>query len=169
MSEKNGIQYLPLIRAMVKLSLALADADTVSEGIYCKFKFKKQLLMWISKTERATKPFMGHFVETSKEALYEGYETFRAFADDIHVKNEDRTALILLYCKAKSALNDLESLGFEEGGMIAHILIKHTGNMLKCIESQYGDIFKVKDSDGNTIQCIIDGYDNLGKKMFVND
>lgn len=163
----SKIDFIPIVRAIVKLSSALVDADTVSEGKYCKFGLKKTLSSWIDKTEKATKPFLGKFQENSEEALQAAYDEFLRFTGDLVVKNEDRTALILLYCKAKSALNDMQKLTFDEGGMITHILIKYTTEMLKSIEGQYSDIFDIRDSEGKSIQAIIDGYDELGNTMFI--
>jgi hypothetical protein len=167
--KENKIDFIPIVRAMVKLSSALADADTVMDGKYYKFRFKKVLEKWVDKTEKATKPFMGKFLENSEDALQAAYDRFLEFTKDLTVKDEDRTALILLYCKAKSALNDMEKLSFEEGGMITHILVKYTTELLKSIEGQYKDIFDVRDSEGKSIQAIIDGYDELGNTMFTKD
>lgn len=167
--KENKIDFIPIVRAMVKLSSALTDADTVMEGRYYKFEFKKALNQWVDKTEKATKPFMGKFLENSQEALQSAYDRFLEFTKDLNVKDEDRTALILLYCKAKSSMNDMEKLTFDEGGMITHILTKYTDGLLKAIESQYKDIFDVRDSEGKSIQAIIDGYDELGNTMFIKN
>lgn len=169
MSEENKIDFIPIVRAIVKLSSALSDADTVIEGKYYKFGLKKTLNQWVDKTEKATKPFMGKFLENSEDALQAAYNRFLELTEDLKIKDEDKTALILLYCKAKSSLNDMEKLTFEEGGMITHILVKYTTEMLKSIEGQYGDIFEIRDSDGKSIQAIIEGYDELGNTMFIKD
>mgnify|MGYP003639741494 CR=1 FL=1 len=169
MSKENKIDFIPIVRAIVKLSSALSDADTVIEGKYYKFGLKKTLNQWVDKIEKATKPFMGKFLENSEEALQAAYDRFLELTEDLNIKDEDKTALILLYCKAKSSLNDMEKLTFEEGGMITHILVKYTTEMLKSIEGQYGDIFEIRDSDGKSIQAIIEGYDELGNAMFIKD
>lgn len=169
MSKENKIDFIPIVRAIVKLSSALSDADTVIEGKYYKFGLKKTLNQWVDKIEKATKPFMGKFLENSEEALQAAYDRFLELTEDLNIKDEDKTALILLYCKAKSSLNDMEKLTFEEGGMITHILVKYTTEMLKSIEGQYGDIFEIRDSDGKSIQAIIEGYDDLGNAMFIKD
>tara|TARA_R110001592_G_scaffold298074_1_gene568630 strand:+ start:5308 stop:5817 length:510 start_codon:yes stop_codon:yes gene_type:complete len=169
MSKENKIDFIPIVRAIVKLSSALSDADTVIEGKYYKFGLKKTLNQWVDKIEKATKPFMGKFLENSEDALQAAYDRFLELTEDLNIKDEDKTALILLYCKAKSSLNDMEKLTFEEGGMITHILVKYTTEMLKSIEGQYGDIFEIRDSDGKSIQAIIEGYDELGNAMFIKD
>ena len=108
-------------------------------------------------------------LRVDEDALQAAYDRFLELTEDLNIKDEDKTALILLYCKAKSSLNDMEKLTFEEGGMITHILVKYTTEMLKSIEGQYGDIFEIRDSDGKSIQAIIEGYDELGNTMFIKD
>ena len=171
MSEtvENKVDYIPQVRAMVKLSSALTDADEVTSGKYFKYKFKGQLTTWISKIERATKPFMDNFHRNSEEALQGASNTFADFSDCFEMDGEDKMYLILLYCKCKSALNDMKPLSFEGGGMVVHIMIKHTKNMIECLEGQYGEILKVVDTEGKSIQVLIDGYDELGNTMFVKD
>jgi len=152
---------------MVKLSSALNDADEVVDGKYFKFKFKKELNKWIEKTEKATSPFMNNFHRSSEEALQEASNRFESFSDEMSAGSEERTSLVVLYCKCQSAMNDMQPLSFDEGGMIVHILIKYTDNMLKALKAQYGDIFDIRDLEGRPIQYIIDGYDELGNTMFT--
>jgi hypothetical protein len=165
--EKSKVDYIPIVRAMIKLSSALSDADDVADGKYYKYKFKVELAKWIEKTEKATKPFMDNFNNNSEKALQEASDRFYEFSDDIVVGNPDRTSLVLLYCKCQSAMNDMQPMSFDEGGMIVHILIKYTDNMLTALKGQYGDIFDIRDSEDRSIQSVIDGYDDLGNKMFI--
>jgi hypothetical protein len=159
--------YMPIVRGMIKMSSALNEADAVMEGKYYKFKFKQRFREWMEIFEMSSKKLVSAFMEENDEALQEAYTRFLEFTKDVKVKDSDRTDLILLYCKLKSAFNDLDEVEFQDGGMMTYVIREQTLKVLTAIENQYRDIFNVRDVDGNSIQLIIDQYDELGKKMFV--
>lgn len=169
LNEEHVANYMPIVRAMVKMSSALNEADDVTEGKYYKFDFKVKFREWIEVFELTSKPLMGEFMKDSESALQDAYTRFLEFTKDIMVKDKDRTDLILLYCKMKSAYNDLDEVPFEDGGMMTYVIKKQTLKVLKAIERQYSDIFNVRDSNNESIQTIINQYDELGKAMFVKD
>lgn len=165
--EQLEVDYMPIVRAIVKMSSMLNEADDVMDGKYFKFGFKNAFNKWIDVFEKSSKPLLGAFMNDSEEALQEAYTRFLDFTKDVKVKSKERTDLILLYCKLKSAYNDLEEVPFDSGGMMTIIIKKHTEKVLNAIEKQYADIFTVRDINKDTIHVIIASYDALGKSMFV--
>lgn len=160
-------KYMPIVRGIVKMSSSLNEADDVMHGRYYKFDFKRKFRDWLEVFEATSKNFVTEFMVDNADALQDAYVQFLNFTKDINIKDADRTGLILLYCKLKSAHNDLSEAG-TEGGMMIGIVKQLTADVLVSIEKQYADIFSIRDVDNNSIQVIIDQYDELGKTMFVN-
>ena len=159
--------FMPIVRGMIKMSSALNEADSVMDGKYYKFEFKRRFREWMEIFELSSKKLVSAFMKENDTALQDAYTQFLEFTKDIKVKDEERTDLILLYCKLKSAYNDLDEVALLDGGMMTAVIKLSTEKVLKAIEKQYGDIFNVRDVDGKSIQVIIDQYDELGKTMFV--
>lgn len=166
MNEELAKKYMPVVRGMIKMSSALNEADEVMHGKYYKFEFKRKFREWMEFFEIASEKFVTEFMMDNAEALQDAYTHFLEFTKDINVKDSERTDLILLYCKLKSAHNDLSES--DEDGMMVYVVKSLTGKVLTAIEKQYADIFNVRDVDNKSIQVIIDQYDELGKTMFVN-
>jgi hypothetical protein len=161
--------YMPIVRALIKMSSALNEADEVMEGKYYKFDFKVQFRRWVEVFEVSSKKLISEFMSENSDALQDAYVRFLEFTKDIKVKDEDRTSLILLYCKLKSSLNDLEEVPLMDGGIITLVIKIQTTKVINAIEKQYKGILEVLDSENNSIQVIIDQYDELGKTMFVKE
>jgi len=167
-TEEIATDYLPIVRAMVKMSSALSVADDIVDGKYYKFNFKRKFREWMEIFEVTSEPLMKAFMEDGETALQEAYTRFLKLTERV-VKDSDRTNLILFYCKLKSAYKDLDEITFEDGGLYTFIIKKQTSKVLIAIEKQYGDIFTVKDEDGDGIDAIIGNYDHLGKSMFTKE
>lgn len=170
MSEETvekDVDYMPVVRAIVKMSSALNDADNVVDGKYFKFDFKVKFREWLEIFEVSSKPLIDAFLKDSETAFQEAYTTFVEAKKDVKIKNEEKTSLIILYCQLQSAFNDLDELSFEDGGLMTFLIKKQTFKVLEAIKKQYGDIFSIKDSQNKTINAIVEDYDSLGKTMFV--
>ena len=168
-NEEYVVNYMPIVRGMLKMSSALNEADAVMDGKYFKFGFKLAFKEWVEVFEASSEKLMLAFMEDNSDAVQDAYTRFLEFTKDIKVKDEERTDLILLYCKLKSAFNDLDEVDLLDGGLMTLVVKKATFKVLRAIENQYRDIFNVRDVDNNSIQVIIDQYDELGKAMFVNN
>jgi hypothetical protein len=168
-NEEYVVDYMPIVRGIVKMSAALNEADSVMDGKYFKFGFKVKFKEWIEVFEASSHKMMKAFMEDNSDALQDAYTRFLEFTKDITIKDEARTDLILLYCKLKSAFNDLDEVELHDGGLMTIVVKMKTFEVLKAIEKQYNDIFDIRDAEGKSIQVIIDQYDELGKAMFVND
>lgn len=167
--EKEKIDYLPMIRAMIKMSAALNYADSIETGKYFKFRFKKEMVKWVDMLEELSKPIVGDFAKDSEHAFQDSYQKLLEFKSDVIIKDRERTDLIMFYCKVRSSANDMKEVNFNNGGFYILSLKKQTEKVLKAIENQYADIFNIRDMDGDSIEVIIKDYDSLGKSMFVKE
>jgi hypothetical protein len=160
--------YLPIVRAMMKMSSALNDYDDLEQTKYHKFKLKRSLKEWASSFDILSSKMIKTFVDESEGAFHDAYEQFNHFKGDLKIKNNEITCLIILYCKLKSSVNDLEEVPFHVGAYLKVLLEQSANRVLTDIEKQYAEILKIKDSDGQGIDAIIKDYDDLGKTMFIN-
>ena len=166
-TSEHAPNYMPIVRGMIKMSSALNEADEVMNSKYYKFNFKIQFRTWIEVFEESSKRLMEEFMAENGDALQDAYIRFLEFTKDIKIKDEERTNLVLLYCKLKSCLNDFEEVPIMDGGVVTLVIRIQTTKIIKAIEKQYKSILEVLDYDKNSIQTIIDEYDKLGKLMFV--
>ena len=164
----NNPDFMPFIRAMVKLASALTNADDFESSKYFKFKVKKELNTWADVYSRMSNPLLGEFVKDSENAFQASYDQFLNLHNHVMISSKDRTNMIIMYCKMKSAMNDMDEVEYDSGAFIIMPIKIQTDAVIKAIEKQYGDILELKDSDGESIEAITKDYDTLGKTMFVN-
>jgi hypothetical protein len=166
MTEER-VDYLPAVRAIVKMSSSLNEADLVEMGKYFKFRFKKLFKEWMTLYETASKPLMDEFMKDNEKALQDAYVAFDDYSGTIRLKDDEKTDLVVFYCKIRSSLNDLSEFNMGRS-FIVYVLNRRAWKMIEELEKQYGFIHGIRDADGDSIQTIISEYDRLGKAMFIN-
>jgi hypothetical protein len=167
MSEKS-VDMLPAVRAMVKMTSALNEFDLVEESKYNKFMMKKVMKSWYKYHDSVSTPMMKYFMSDHEGALQSSFNIFDEYSSETFIGDEDKTALVLLYSKLKSAVNDLQEMDFHSKGLMLFAMQKETEKLVTQIEKQYNAILTRVDSEGNDLSVIVDGLDSLGKSMFVN-
>lgn len=160
--------YLPIVRAVLKMSSALNEYDELENTKYHRFRLKGSLKKWSDTFTALSEDMVEAFVSESEGAYLDAYEQFNHFKDDLSIKNKDVTCLIILYCKLKSSINDLNNAPLGVGGILGLALHKTAYKVVEDIEKQYSQILRITDSEGQTIEVITNDYDELGEAMFTN-
>ncbi len=166
MSE-TALDYTPLVRGVVKLAVALGEADELAETKYNKFKLKKVLNRWIDRIEELTEPTIKEFYADSPDALDDVYKKIGEKLQ-IELKNDDRLKMLKFYCMVKSAMNDLEEFPFRDKKLLRiGLMFGYSNQVVSQIEKQYGDIARF-DTEEATTSGIVKYYDELGKRVLYS-
>lgn len=160
-----------LLRAVMKISSAFNEYDSMSfESKYFKHKFKTECVKWSESMNKHMNGLMNSLMEEDDKLLMEVYSRIDNSTEEIDAGSPDKTALVIFYCKIKSALNDIESMADNKNTFYPMFIERYTSKVVKQIEKQYKPILDVKDSQDNGCEYVIDFLDNLGEAiMFLTD
>lgn len=169
MEEQTTTQVqgrVELLRAVMKQSVAMNDLDTIEfEKKYFKYKFKVKAKEWSHIFNVFTKKLMSSLVEIDSSLLDNVYKAFDDSGIKITDKKEERVSLVMLYVKLKSSMLDLEEIENKHLIFPSVILYKFTGDLIVQMEKQFPQLKELHDESGQSIQYLIDYYNEAGRKI----
>lgn len=155
-----------LLRAVMKISSALNDYDTiVYEKRYFKYNFKRVSTTWAKATVIHTAFLMKELAKEDEKLLAEVYTSLDEASKGITAGDDSRTALILMYAKLISAMEDIDSMEDSRNTFYPMFLYEHSRLATREAMKQYGKLIEIKDKDGNDIRHLINFYNDLGVKL----
>lgn len=155
-----------LLRAVMKISSALNDYDTiVYEKKYFKYNFKRVSTTWAKATVIHTAFLMKELAKEDEKLLAEVYTSLDEASKGITAGDDSRTALILMYAKLISAMEDIDSMENSRNTFYPMFLYEHSKRATDESMKQYGKLIEIKDKDGNDVRHLIDFYNDLGVKL----
>jgi len=155
-----------LLRAVMKISSALNDYDTiVYEKRYFKYNFKRVSTTWAKATVIHTAFLMKELAKEDEKLLAEVYTSLDEASRGITAGDDSRTALILMYAKLFSAMEDIDSMEESRDTFYPMFLYEHSKRATQEMMKQYGKLIEIKDKDGNDVRHLINFYNDLGVKL----
>jgi len=116
-----------LLRAVMKISSALNDYDTiVYEKRYFKYNFKRVSTTWAKATVIHTAFLMKELAKEDEKLLAEVYTSLDEASRGITAGDDSRTALILMYAKLFSAMEDIDSMEESRDTFYPMFLYEHS-------------------------------------------
>jgi len=154
-----------LLRGFVKLSSVITDIDDLQEMPKYGKLIKKELNVFQNWVEEYMKAPLNSFGKVDINCLYELIVKFDTVQDSIFIETEYKTKVNLVYAKMMSALNDFNNLEPEFRNYVYALIVKlERFKVSKFILSETLFI----DKDGNTIQNIVDLFDQMGMKILFD-
>jgi len=170
-SQEDSIR---IVRIVVKCSDLLSDYDLLADKIekknakYVKHELKNITLELGEFVDKFSGAFLVPFVKTDDELQMELQKSFSAFSKNINVKNPELTALILLYIKCKSILDDIFEM--EHADKFLGLLIEMCKLFCETVEKKYVFIKDLKDpKSGYTVEMLANAMTELGKKIMYGE
>lgn len=155
-----------LLRAVMKLSVAMNDLDTIEfEKKYFKYQFKVKAKKWTLALQVFTEKLMKSLVEIDSNLLYNVYNAFEDNGIRISDKKQERIHLVMFYVKIKSAFADLEEIENRLIVFPAEILYKFTKDLITEMEKQFFFLKNLEDETGKNIKDLIKHYNEAGRKI----
>lgn len=158
-----------LVRIAIKCADLLPDFDEVNylyqegKSKYIKHEIKEPFERLGASLEKFSSAFLKPFVEADSQTQMELQQMFRDYTDRVWFVNEEMTALVMLYAKSKSISADIAEMEFKD---IPLTYIKTLcDDFNKKTEIKYKGVFVMTDKDGLGLPHIIEGFNNLGKKI----
>ena len=158
-----------LVRIAIKCADLLPDFDIVNDlyldgkSKYVKHEIKEPFERLGAKLDSFSSAFLKPFVEADSQTQMELQQMFRDFTNRVWFVNEEMTALAMMYAKAKSISADIAEMEFSD---IPLSYIKTLcDDFAKKTETKYKGVFGMTDKDGLGLPHIIEGLNNLGKKI----
>ena len=167
LSKEDGTH---LIRCVMKISSAFEDADQViDEKVYYKYMFKKRLDEWMHAMYIHTGELLKSLTKDSDKITVDVYNGLSDVTAKVQAGGY-KTALLILYVKIKSAMNDLEKIDPVNANKFYVSVIKfYTNRVIKQIEKQHKFVTMIVDADGKDVNFLIDFFDNFGSMIMKND
>lgn len=156
-----------LVRIAIKCADLLPDFDTVNyfyenkKSKYIKHEIKEPFERLGTKLDSFSSAFLTPFVVADSQTQMELQKMFRDFTNKIWFVNEEMTALVMMYAKAKSISADIAEMEFSD---IPLSYIKSLCDDFSTkLEKKYKTVLQLTDKDGLGLPHIIEGFNNLGK------
>lgn len=156
-----------LVRIAIKCADLLPDFDTVNyfyenkKSKYIKHEIKEPFERLGTKLDSFSSAFLRPFVVADSQTQMELQKMFRDFTNKIWFVNEEMTALVMMYAKAKSISADIAEMEFSD---IPLSYIKSLCDDFSTkLEKKYKTVLQLTDKDGLGLPQIIEGFNNLGK------
>lgn len=169
MEEQTTTQVqgrVELLRAVMKLSVAMNDLDTIEfQKKYFKYKFKVKAKEWSHIFNVFTQKLMASLVEIDSSLLENVYNSFEDNGIFISDKNQERVSLVMFYVKLKSAMLDLNEIENKHIIFPAVILHKFTGDLIIQMDKQFPQLRDLQDEGGQSINYLIEHYNEAGRKI----
>lgn len=169
MEEQTTTQVqgrVELLRAVMKLSVAMNDLDTIEfQKKYFKYKFKVKAKEWMHVFNMFTGRLMNSLVEIDSSLLENVYHAFEDNGIFISDKNQERVSLVMFYVKLKSAMLDLDEIEDKHIIFPSVILHKFTGDLIIQMDKQFPQLKDLQDEGGQSINYLIEHYNEAGRKI----
>jgi hypothetical protein len=171
--EVNKEDTIRIVRIVIKCSDLLTDYDTLvdymqsKKSVYIKHELKKKLTDLGEFVDRFSSTFLKPFVEADEIAQMELQGMFTDFTKNIFVKDEELTALILMYSKCSSILHDISEM--EYGDLRLKYLHDYCKSFCTSVEKKYQFLFLIKDKKGYGVTDIVNALNDLGKKIMYSE
>lgn len=165
-SKELRVDTICLLRAVMKISSALNDIDTIAlNKKYYKYKFKKLSSQWVDLIMTHTSELMKSLADDDSDMLMDIYKSMEESCSKIHIENDDKTAIILFYIKLKSSLWDIDQMKTMRNTFYPTFLHQISGEVIDQLNKQYKDILLMTDDDGKGVDYLIDYYNDFGQKI----
>lgn len=160
-----------LLRALIKCSSAISNADDIIDSSVYKGNLKHLLPGWLIKYENHTKETMAMLTHSDHELLPVMIKHIEDLNDDVFIYNEERTNLFLFLVKIKSALIDLENIGIStvRDNTFMQPLYVMLERMISCIEGQYHYLKKIDVEGRNAYELTIGIINDMGKHLAFSE
>jgi hypothetical protein len=166
-SKEDSIR---IVRIVVKCSDLLSDYDILASAIenkkakYAKHELKNIILELGEFVDKFSGAFLIPFVKADDELQMELQASFTEFSKSIKVKNPELTALILMYIKCRSILDDIHEMEFAD--KFLGLLIEICKLFCEVVDKKYAFIKELKDpKSGYTVDMLANAMSELGKKI----
>lgn len=171
--EKPSEDTVRLVRAIIKMSVAINDIDEIEhDGFYFRYQFKKKISAWLVVFQASTHNILSVLQQSNSDLAEQIYKNMEFNGVVIEGSRENKMHLILLYMKLKSAMNDLNEIvpKEKEVNFTEEILKRSTNSVIECMEGQFNFLKRITDANGKDMSFLIEYYDDLGKKiMHLNE
>jgi len=153
-----------LVRALVKLSSALYDADEIMTSERFKRDLKKDLAKWSAWIEEYIQKPVNSLANADDETLMDLIKMFDSYDKNIYIVDSYTTYINLFLAKVYSAYNDLIALESQYQGYTQDLIgkihmIKNRGYL-----KSYTNYV---DPDGNSFNSLVEYIDKAGNTIIV--
>jgi hypothetical protein len=168
--KELNLDTVHLLRGVMKISSALNDLDEImSQEKYYKFRFKQEASKWSKYMEIHTAQLMNSLVEEDSKLLMEIYNSIEESTSKVQMDTPEKTSLIIFFAKISSSLWDIEQMKENRNAFYPRFIEVHTKKVITEIKNQYNSILQVIDSEGKSIDFIVDFFNNFGEKIMRYD
>jgi len=160
---------IKLIRINVKMVSLLEESDSLyakyenKTSKYIKYKVKKPFLDYIEFVDKFNSVFMKQMGLHAEDKTIELIKMFNDASKKIDLLSEEKTELVLFYCKVSSVYDDLISMYYTD--LTMEHLKELSLNVLEAIEKQFKNVLTITDPEGNGVSDITKSFNRLGNNI----
>jgi hypothetical protein len=165
----NEEDTIRIVRIVVKCSDMLSDFDVLEEYMinkktkYIKHEVKAPFKVLGSYVDKFSSAFLKPFVEADDTTQMELQSIFSEFSSKIYIKDDETTALAMLYAKCKSICEDIVEMKY--GDKRLKDLLKYCMDFYKAVEKKFPLTITIEDKHGHGFDDIANGLSRLGKTI----
>jgi hypothetical protein len=160
---------IKLIRLNVKCLSMLDEADQILDrhkaktSKYIKFKVKRPFLEYISFVDKFNAVFMKPIGEVAEQTVTELMAMMNEASGKIDLVYEEKTELVLVYCKARSILYDLNTMKYTDKTLDHFKALSIL--FISSVEESLKNVISIKDPKGYGVEDIVSVFNRLGDNI----
>lgn len=172
-TEIKDTDTISIVRICIASSDTLVDTDTLAylvetkQNKHFKFKFKRAVNKWVEFSDKFNDYMLELFHNADESAVVDLQRHYRVVCEQIHLVNEEITAMCLIYCKCVSIMREIKSMQYTDRTLYELYVLSY--NVMVEFEREHKALLKIKDEHGNGLLQIINGFQLLSSKIMYKE